>query len=100
MPAGQPAHDQPVDELTNITPTIARRLVAAGIRTRADLTRLGPVDAYHRLRASHPRQPIPRRYYLYALEGALTDQHWDNLGRVRKAELDRLATAPETAVSA
>jgi len=85
------ASNPPVDELRNIGPTIARRLREVGIRTRRDLKTAGPVEAFHRIRDRHPRQSIPVCYYLYSLEGALKDVHWDDLGTNAKSRLRRRA---------
>jgi DNA transformation protein len=72
--------------MKNIGPTIARRLNAVGIYTRADLERVGPAAAYLKMRAqvgSH----LPMCYYLYSLEGALTDRHWDDVPQATKDAL-------------
>lgn len=76
-----------VAQLRNIGPTIARRLCEIGVHTRADLERVGPVTAYKRIRENYPNQTIPVCYYLYSLEGALMDVHWDELPEAIKDEL-------------
>ena len=83
--------DQPVGSLQNIGPTIARRLRSVGIRTRGDLERLGPAPVFRRVRDENPGKTIPVCYYLYSLEGALRDVHWDSLGERTKARLRREA---------
>lgn len=70
----------PVERLKNVGPTIARRLREVGIRTIGDLRSVGAVTAYQRICAKHSGKTIPVCYYLYSLEGALRDQHWDALG--------------------
>lgn len=79
----------PVEQLRNIGPTIARRLREIGVRTRDDLRNVGPAVAYRRLCAANPGQTIPVCYYLYSLEGALRDQHWDALSPHVKKQLLR-----------
>jgi DNA transformation protein and related proteins len=79
----------PVEQLRNIGPTIARRLREIGIRTRDDLQAVGSAAAYRRICAAYPGTTIPVCYYLYSLEGALRDQHWDALGSQLKQELLR-----------
>ena len=74
-------------ELPNIGPTIENRLNEIGVRTRADLTTLGPVNAYLRICARYPYQTIPVCYYLYSLQGALMDLHWDDLPERLKKDL-------------
>ncbi len=76
-------------ELRNIGPTIERRLKEIGVMTRRDLERLGPVEAYQRMAALYPGATIPVCYYLYSLEGALTDTHWDAIPEATKARLRR-----------
>jgi hypothetical protein len=49
-------------ELPNIGPTIENRLDEIGVRTRADLKTLGPVNAYFRICAKYPHQTIPVCY--------------------------------------
>jgi len=40
-----------------------------------------------KIRWNHPEKTIPVCYYLYSLEGALLDLHWNNLPAELKAEL-------------
>ncbi len=69
-----------IETLTNIGPTIARNLRRIGISTRADLELATPVGVYLHLSASFPDRTWSVCYYLYSLEGALRDKHWDDLG--------------------
>lgn len=79
--------NRPLTELNNIGTTIAARLREAGIHDEADLRRVGAVGAHHLIRRNHPNETLPVCYYLYAFEGALTDQHWNAIGEARKREL-------------
>lgn len=74
-------------ELPNIGPTIENRLNEIGVRTRADLQRLGAVNAYLRICAKHPRRTISVCYYLYSLQGALMGLHWDDVPERLKKSL-------------
>jgi len=74
-------------ELKNIGPTIRKRLNDIGVYTRADLERVGPVSAYNRIRRNNPDRIIPVCYYLYSLQGALMDVHWDSIPEDVKDEL-------------
>lgn len=74
-------------QLRNIGPTIRKRLNEIGVYTRADLQRMGPVKAYKRICQNYPNQTIPVCYYLYSLQGALMDAHWDELPEPLKNEL-------------
>ncbi|MEM9360904.1 MAG: TfoX/Sxy family protein [Pseudomonadota bacterium] len=81
----------PVRQLKNIGSTVARRLHEIGIQTRDDLARVGAVSAYCELKQRYPNTRMPLCYYLYSLEGALRDQHWDNIGNDLKKELQSKA---------
>lgn len=66
---------------------IAARLEAVGIRTVADLTRVGPAMAFQMLRDANPEVTIPVCYYLYSLQGALEGKRWDALDPDTKERL-------------
>jgi DNA transformation protein and related proteins len=72
-------------DMRNLGPASERMLVAAGIRTPADLDRLGAVEAYRRVLAAGWRQPTLN--LLWAIEGALLDLDWRELPPERRAEL-------------
>ena len=74
-------------ELRNIGPTIENRLKEIGVRTRADLERVGAVNAYLRICANQANRALPICYYLYSLQGALMELHWDDLPEGLKQEL-------------
>ena len=73
--------------LKNIGPSIEGRLNEIGIYTRADLERIGPAQAYRWICRNYPDQTIPVCYYLYSLQGALMDVHWDQLPKNIKDQL-------------
>jgi DNA transformation protein len=79
-------------ELRNIGPTIEHRLHEIGVHTRADLKKVGPVNAYLRICANYRYQTLPVCYYLYSLQGALMDLHWDDLPERLKKDLLSKAT--------
>jgi len=72
--------------LRNIGPTIERRLNAIGIRSREDLLRIGPAQAYLKMQ-TQASGTLPVCFYLYSLEGALTNRHWDDVPTATKALL-------------
>ena len=72
--------------LRNIGPTIERRLNAIGIHSRADLLRIGPARAYLNMQA-RASGALPVCFFLYSLEGALTDRHWNDLPAATKTLL-------------
>jgi TfoX C-terminal domain len=84
-------NDPSVESLMNIGPTIARRLREVRIHTRSDLKSVGPVAAFHRIRKRWAGKTIPVCYYLYSLQGALCDVHWDALSESDKRALRRQA---------
>jgi DNA transformation protein len=74
--------------LKNIGPKTERWLNALGLYTRADLQRVGPVAVYEVLKGEgHPVSTV----LLYALQGALTDVHWNALPEALKERLRREA---------
>lgn len=77
--------------LRNIGPTIEQRLREVAVTTRRELEAIGAVEAYRRIKARYPGRTIPVCYYLYSLQGALVDLHWDDLPAEIKASLRREA---------
>ncbi len=79
-----------LSELKNIGKTVAARLHEIGIKDEAELRKLGAVKAYKLLYEKDPQKRLPVCYYLYSLEGALRNTHWDALSEKQKTKL-RLA---------
>jgi DNA transformation protein len=77
----------PLRGLTNIGPTIAKRLEAVGVRTVGDLKHVGPAQTYRLVKAHHAGTTVPVCYYLYSLQGALDGVHWDALPIATKDKL-------------
>jgi DNA transformation protein and related proteins len=71
----------------NIGATIRKRLNEIGVFTLADLAQMTPVKAYRNICQRHPDKTFPVCYYLYSLQGALLDLHWNDLPVKLKAEL-------------
>jgi DNA transformation protein and related proteins len=46
-----------------------------------------PVKAYENICKQNPDKTFPVCYYLYSLQGALLDMHWDALPSELKTEL-------------
>ena len=71
----------------NIGATIEKCLNEIGIFTLADLAEMTSVEAFKRIRENYPGKTIPVCYYLYSLEGALIDLHWNDIPSELKEEL-------------
>lgn len=71
----------------NIGVTIEKYLNEIGIFTLADLAEVTSVEAFKRIRKNYPEKTIPVCYYLYSLEGALLDLHWNDISSELKEEL-------------
>lgn len=83
-----------LSHLRNIGPTVAMRLQDAGITSEAELRELGAAKAYRLMSARCPGKHLPVCYYLYSLEGAIQDRHWDALSEKEKTELRSAAGLP------
>ncbi|MBS0514166.1 MAG: TfoX/Sxy family protein [Proteobacteria bacterium] len=81
-------------KIRNVGPKSAAWLRQVGVRTQDDLTRLGAVEAFMKVKRAGFR---PSLNLLYALEGALADCHWADLPEERKAALLAGAEAAEAA---
>lgn len=74
-----------LSEAKNIGPKTAQWLAEIGVETVEDLQQLGAVEVYRRVKASRPRQVSI--VTLYALEGVLTQTHWNEIPAEIKAAL-------------
>jgi hypothetical protein len=77
-----------VSKLPNIGPKSAAWLRQVGLRTQEDLAAVGPVEAYVKVRRAGFR---PSLNLLYAIEGALTGCHWQQVPEPRRQQLVREA---------
>lgn len=83
---------QPANSLKgakNIGTTIEKHLHEIGIFSLADLAQMTPVKAYQNICKQNPGKTFPVCYYLYSLQGALLDLHWDDLPTGLKKELQK-----------
>ena len=85
-------------DLKNLGNTSINWLHAIGINSLEDLQSKGAVKAYHEIKQRGIRVS---KVLLYALHGAMTDTHWNDLNEQSKRDLveqaDRLANTTETA---
>lgn len=77
----------PLENLKNLGPTATAWLRAAGIRSRADLERLGPVAVFRIVRRHEPTASLN---LLWALAGAVQDRDWRDLSAEEKGRLKRV----------
>jgi len=78
------------EKLRNIGPKSAAWLRQVGLRTHEDVAALGTVEAFMRVKRAGFK---PTLNLLYAIEGALTDRHWQEIPDERRAELVAQAEA-------
>ncbi len=75
----------------NIGPTVERHLNQIGVFSLSDLAEIGPVEAYKRIGELQPGKTFPVCYYLYSLQGALLDVHWNDLpGNIKEDLKNRI----------
>lgn len=72
------------DKVRNIGPKSAAWLRQVGIHSIEELTELGAVASFIRIKRAGFR---PSLNLLYALEGALLDCHWQEIPDARRSEL-------------
>ena len=71
-------------QLKNLGQTSINWLHTIGINTVDDLQQIGPVSAYNQIKQ---RGIKVSKVLLYALQGALTDTHWNDLNEHTKQQL-------------
>lgn len=71
--------------LKNIGPATIRQLNQVGVSDLDTLRRLGTIETYRRLKHAFPREVT--LVMAYAIEGALSDCHWNRLPSDRKVEI-------------
>jgi hypothetical protein len=81
-------------KIRNVGPKSAAWLRQIGVRTTEDLTRIGPVEAFLKVKRAGFR---PSLNLLYSMAGALADCHWTDLPDARKQELLSTLEAAESA---
>lgn len=83
--------DQELLELRNLGMASVNILQAVGINNYQELSDVGAVEAYRRIKA---RGIHVSKVMLYALQGALMDVHWNDLSPALKAQLVSEAEKP------
>jgi hypothetical protein len=82
------------NKIRNVGPKSAAWLRQVGVRTQQDLERLGPVEAFMKVKRAGFR---PSLNLLYALAGAIENCHWADLPDERKSALVLAAESAEAA---
>ncbi|HEY6985680.1 MAG TPA: TfoX/Sxy family protein [Rhodanobacteraceae bacterium] len=81
-------------KIRNVGPKSAAWLRQVGVRSTEDLVRIGPVEAFLKVKRAGFR---PSLNLLYAMAGAIADCHWAELPESRKQELLAALEAAESA---
>lgn len=81
-------------KIRNVGPKSAAWLRQIGVRSTEDLLRVGPVEAFLKVKRAGFR---PSLNLLYAMAGAMADCHWAELPEERKQELLAALEAAESA---
>ena len=92
MPSRHATSTSPLLRMRNLGPACAAWLEAAGIRSEAEIRRLGSVETFRRVAFS--RSGDVSMNLLYALEGAIRGVRWDHLSPEDRAALRAAAEAP------
>jgi DNA transformation protein and related proteins len=82
------------EKIRNVGPKSAAWLRQVGVRTQEDLVKLGPVEAFMKVKRAGFR---PSLNLLYALAGAIENCHWADLPDEQKAALVQAAESAEAA---
>jgi DNA transformation protein len=83
-----------MSKIRNVGPKSAAWLRQVGVRETEDLARIGPVEAFLKVKRAGFR---PSLNLLYSMAGALADCHWADLPEERKQELLAALGAAESA---
>ncbi len=81
-----------LSSLQNIGKNVEQRLNDIGIFNLEDLKRLGAAEAYKRMKVQS-QKTLPFCYYLYSLQGAIMETHWDTIPEIIKEKLKKDVTA-------
>ena len=87
--------NRPLSEVRNIGKTVASKLYEIGVKNEKELRNLGAAKAYKWLSEQNPGKHLLVCYYLYSLEGALQEKHWDAFSEKEKTKLRLAAGLPK-----
>ncbi|MEP6484547.1 MAG: TfoX/Sxy family protein [Rudaea sp.] len=86
------AAKEDANKIRNVGPKSAAWLRQVGVRTQEDLNKLGPVEAFMKVKRAGFR---PSLNLLYSLAGAIENCHWADLPDERKQALVAAAGSDE-----
>jgi DNA transformation protein len=72
--------------MMNLGPKSTQWLKEVGIHTKEDLERIGPIEAYLKVKEKSSSMK-PSLLLLYALVGAVKEVHWQKVAREEKEQL-------------
>ncbi|MBI9036506.1 MAG: TfoX/Sxy family DNA transformation protein [Bacteroidales bacterium] len=75
---------QELSSLPNVSKLIKRKLNDVNIYNADQLIEIGSREAFTKIKAAFPQSCI---YFLFRLEGAVTDKKWYKLGKEKEKEL-------------
>ena len=79
------------NQLKNVGPKLAERLIAAGIDTPEKLRKIGAKEAFQKMYEHGDKYGDYNAAYLYALEGAIRDCDWLEIPEEIKNEYKEFA---------
>ncbi len=75
---------QELSSLPNISKIVKRKLNDVNIYNAEQLKEIGSREAFKKVKTAYPRSCI---YFLFRLEGAVTEKKWYQLGKDKEEEL-------------
>jgi len=79
--------NMPLSKLKGLGPKSQKCLNEIGIFTREDLARIGPIQAFIKLKKECTLMMKPSLNFLYAMVGALEGRHWKDIAKHEKGRL-------------
>ena len=76
-----------VADIPNLGPRCSERLAEIGVLTRGDLVKMGPIEAYKKLKENDPK--MVNILFLYAMVSGLEGIPWNEIPQGMKEDLRR-----------
>jgi DNA transformation protein len=81
------SQNRSLTDLKSIGHKLASRLNEIGVFSEDELRHVGAVGAHQMIKEKYPEETLPVCYYLYSIEGALVNKHWNEIGEQKKKHL-------------